>query len=107
MRSDDLQRIGRALERAGEILADYTPGEIEHGMTLAGAGGIRSHLFHDPMGAKRHQIVHQVVAAGDGMKNIGNARRFLADSDTVEAEMGQLLRILLPVITCHVVAPQG
>ena len=35
-RADDLQRIGAALRRAGEVLQRFTPGEIEHQLEAKG-----------------------------------------------------------------------
>ena len=45
-------------------------------------------VLPDPVQAQRHQIVHQVIAAGDFMKDIVDQPLLGVDSDFARAEMG-------------------
>jgi hypothetical protein len=75
---------------AGEGLGEVAGagGDVEHGLAAAQVGHRHGVGLPDAVQAARHQVVHQVVLAGDGRKHAGDALRLFLLVYRFETEMG-------------------
>ena len=79
-------------------------GDIEQRERRIGARRIERidhDVFPDPVQARRHQVVHQVVAGRHAVEHVVHQRLFFAQGDVPEAEMRGLVR---PI---HVLTPSN
>src|SRR5690606_23584103 len=51
-------------------------GDIQHPMPFTDTAHLDGEAFPDPVDAHRHQVVHEVVFAGDGMKDVRHTLYF-------------------------------
>src|SRR5262245_19882412 len=72
-------------------------------MALAYTGHLDGDALQQPMRAERHQVVHQVVAFGDGRKHAGDAPVLLARGALLEAELDPSQPALR--FWCHSMSP--
>ena len=63
-------------------------GDVERALARAQRGLRQRELLPYPMHARRHQVVHQVVVAGDGVEDGAHARGLLVPGDLLVAEIG-------------------
>ena len=76
-----------------------------------GAAAGRAHfgdenVLPDPVQAERHQIVHQVVAVGDFMKDVVDEALFFLERNAFVAEMGFFARRIFAIWRGHRQAPR-
>src|SRR3546814_6072094 len=74
-------------------------GDIQHADRAGGAEPVDHGGFPQPVDAARHQVVHQVVAAGDRFEDAADQPHLVAYRHAAEAEMGLVSSILARI--CH------
>ena len=62
-------------------------GKVEDAHARAHARRIDGEALPQPVQARRHEIVHQVVLAGDRVEHVAHALRLVFDRDLLEAEI--------------------
>src|SRR5581483_9446217 len=63
-------------------------GQIQHAVAAANAADGHEMALPQEMDAERHQIVHQVVVAGDRGENLADQLLLLRDRNVTKAEVG-------------------
>ena len=83
----------RALARFRKTGGDVARATGNINEVLAGLGveAIKQHRFPDPVHAARHQIVHQIIIAGDTVKDAAHHPRLFLGADALEAKIGVFL----------------
>ena len=66
-------------------------GHIEHARAFAHAAALDGEGLPEAVHAAGHQVVHQIVAAGHGVENIGDPPGFFLLGDGFVAEMGSIV----------------
>ena len=54
-------------------------------------GCVDCHLFHYSVGAERHDVIHEIVSTGNGMKYLSDLVDFFTYRYSREAEVSSLL----------------
>jgi hypothetical protein len=87
---DDLAGISDLSgEQAGQVAA--TAGDVQHPVALGDAADLDGETLPSSVHAERHDVIHQVVFAGDGVKDCADLLRLLRFADGLKAEMGGVI----------------
>ena len=82
---DEALPAGTGGHQPGQVAG--TAGEIQHLLAGPDRGHVDSDTFPDAVDTERHDIVHEVVAAGDGVEHLAHTADLLLLRDLLEAEM--------------------
>src|SRR5690606_5369226 len=83
----DMSLTADAVEKAEGDIAGAA-GNIEKMLSLLRHQPVDHRRFPQPMDAGAHQIIHQIVAAGNAVENAANQPRLLLPPDFAKAKMG-------------------
>src|SRR5690606_27949780 len=97
---DDLAgRADARLQQGGDVAG--AAGKVEHSIAALHATGADEIAFPQAMDAERHQVVHQVVAAGYRAEHAADQLLLVADGHVAEAEVGGVGGRPLLVVIAH------
>ena len=79
------------LARKSQRQVAGTTRDVEHARAFAHAAAIDGERLPQAMQPTRHQVVHQVVAIGDGIEHTGHAPGLVGLGDVFVAEVSQAI----------------
>ncbi len=83
---DEAARAHLTREPGREISA--SSGDIERALPGTQVRQCEREALPQPMGARRHEVVHQIVVVGDRVEHATHAARLLGERHALEAEVG-------------------
>ncbi len=89
--------VGQQHQAVGPHLAGHSRGQVagaaghvQRALPGPQLGQLQRETFPEPMHARGHQVVHQVVASGDGIEDAAHAPGLLCPRHALETKIGGL-----------------